>query len=114
MIGVASIMCLVLGVGGDHLGWLLYPVLGILGVAAIGWGGLFATMAGELGGRELAGMAYGVTASVVVLGVLVGPPIFGYIVDSTGSFQIAWLVLALSGVISMMFASLIREHKKQI
>jgi len=114
MVGIASITCAALGVGGDGLGWLLYPVLVILGMIGMGWGGLYATMASELGGKEMAGLAYGVTSAVTTLGVIAGPPLFGYIVDKTGSFQISWLALALSGAISMAFASLIREHEKQI
>ena len=113
MVGMASVTCAALGVGGDGLGWLLYPVLVILGVVGIGWGGLFATMASELGVKEIAGVAYGVTSAVTILGVIAGPPLFGYIVDKTGSFQISWLALALSGAISMVFASLIREREKQ-
>ena len=113
MVGMASVACAALGVGDDGLGWLLYPLLIILGVVGIGWGGLFATMASELGGKEIAGVAYGVTSAVTILGVIAGPPLFGYIVDKTGSFQISWLALALSGAISMVFASLIREREKQ-
>ena len=112
--GMAGIFCLVLGIGGSNLGWMLYPVLIILGMMGTGWGGLYATLAGELGGRESAGVATGTSASVVVLGIIVGPLLFGYIVDTTGSFQIAWLILALSAVMSVIFVSLIREHKRRI
>jgi sugar phosphate permease len=110
----ASITCLVLGAWGQDLGWLMYPVLIILGAVAIGFGGIFATMAGELGGKELAGIASGASAAVLILGVVTGPLFFGYIVDSTGSFQTAWLIMALSGAISTIFASMIRERKERI
>jgi len=110
----ASIMCLVLGSVGHDPRWLLYPILFILGAMAIGWGGLYATLAGELAGKESAGMASGAAGAALVLGVMTGPPLFGYIVDSTGSFQTAWLVMALSGAIAVLFIALIREHKKRI
>ena len=111
MAGTASVMCLVLGVAGPILGWLLYPVLIILGVASLGWGGLYATMAGELGGREVAGAAAGAASAVIMVGVMLGPPLFGFIIDSTGSYQVAWLAMALAAAISILFGSLIRERR---
>ncbi len=110
----AVIICLVISVAGRDIGWFLYPTLIVLGMAAIGWGGLYATLAGELGGRDLAGVSSGTATAVVVLGVVIGPPMFGHVVDITGSFQIAWAILALSGAVSVIFGCMIREHKKRI
>ncbi len=45
------------------------------------------------------------------MGVFTGPLLFGHIVDISGSYQIAWLTMALSGAISVIFIALIREHK---
>jgi cyanate permease len=81
---------------------------------SIGWGGLYATIAGELGGKELAGVATGVSSAILIIGVIIGPPLFGYIVDRTESFQIAWSVMAVSGLFSLLFAFLIREHERQM
>ncbi|MFC2018667.1 MFS transporter [Chloroflexota bacterium] len=114
MAGTAGIVCLVFGISGNNLGWLLYPILLIFGMAAIGWGGLYVAMASELAGREVAGKALGIAGAILVLGSMAGPPFFGYIVDSTGSFQTAWLVMALCGAISVTFLSLVREYKKRL
>jgi sugar phosphate permease len=111
---MVSITCLGLAVGGQNLGWLLYPILLLLGVSAIGWGGLYATLVGELAGKEAVGTATGAATTVLVLGVMTGPPLFGYIVDSTGSFQIGWLAMALAGIAAAVFVALIREHNKRI
>ena len=112
--GISAITCLVLGIFGNNLGWFLYPVLVILGVGAIGWGGLSATMAGELGGKEAAGVTAGATSGILIIGTITGPPLFGYIVDRTGSFEMAWFAMALCALISIIFISLIREHKRRI
>jgi len=114
MSGAASIMCLALGLISQNFGWLLYPILIILGITAIGWGGLYSALAGELAGKEAAGKALGITAAILVLGAMTGPPIFGYIVDITSSYQLAWLAMALCGAISVVLASLIREHKRRL
>ncbi|MFC1917925.1 MFS transporter [Chloroflexota bacterium] len=108
----AAVLCLLIGFSGDTLGWFIYPVLITMGVVAIGWGGLYATMAGELGGERMAGAATGTTAAIIMVGVIVGPPVFGFIVDATGSFSAAWLALAVSSVISAVFAWLIHEPSK--
>jgi len=112
MASAAAAVCLVLASLGSSLGWLLYPVLAVLGGVAIGWGGLYATMAGELGGKEMAGVASGASAALINLGVLVGPPLFGYIVDNTGSYETAWLAMALSSSVAAVFIWLIREPQK--
>ena len=114
MAGAASVIALVIGLSGDNLQWLLYPILFLFGVAAIGWGGLYTALAGEMAGKERAGTIAGFSAFTLVLGAFVGPPIFGFIVDTTGSYQIAWLAMALSGIISMGLMSQVREHKKRI
>jgi len=114
MAGTASLICLVLALIGHSLQWLLYPILFIFGVVAIGWGGLYTALAGELAGKEMVGAVAGISAFALVLGAMAGPPFFGYIVDITGSYQIAWFVMALSGTISVGFMSLVREYKKRI
>ncbi|MBA7702499.1 hypothetical protein ES703_111268 [subsurface metagenome] len=78
---------------------------------AIGWGGIYVTIAGELGGRESAGAATGAASAIIFIGVILGPPIFGFIVDSTGSYQMAWLAMALAAAVSVLFGSLIRERR---
>ena len=84
-----------------------------LDAVAMGWGGLWATLLGELAGKELAGTASAASASANVLGIMVGPVLFGYIVDTQGSYQIAWLFPALLGALSVVFLSLVREHRRR-
>ena len=111
---ISAITCLVLGASGNTLGWLLYPVIFSLGIGSIGWGGLSSAIAVELGGKEAAGVAAGTTAGIFMIGAVTGPLLFGYIVDSTGSFETAWYAMAICSVISIIFISMIREHKRRI
>ena len=114
MAGTAAIICLVLGLAGHGMQWLLYPVLFIMGVVAIGWSGLYTALAGELAGKELAGVAGGAGGFALVLAAFIGPLLFAYIVDVTGSYPVAWLVMALFGTVSVGFMSLVREYKRRI
>ncbi len=113
MAGMTVIICIIMGIGDQQLGWLLYPILIILGTVAIGWGGLYFTLAGEIGGKEDAGIAAGTANAILIVGVIIGPPLFGKIVD-TISFQMAWFTMAIFGAISIVFIKLIREHKRLI
>lgn len=112
MASASSVLCLLIGMFGENLGLMLFPVFMILGVMAIGWGGLYATLAGEAGGRELAGATSGTSASILVIGIIVGPPIIGYVADKTGSFQSAWFVMAMFAILSVVFALFIREGRR--
>ncbi|MFC1929603.1 MFS transporter [Chloroflexota bacterium] len=109
-----TIIFFTLGIGGHQVRWLIYPVLIILGMVAIGWGGLWATMLGELGGKTSVGMISGTGAAANIMGLMGGPVLFGYIVDSTDSFQTAWLVMALISILSVVSLSLVRENKRQV
>ena len=69
---------------------LLAAATFLFGLGAIGWNGVYHTFVGEIAGRELAGTAIGFGLVASYVGVIVGPPVFGYLVDRTGSYAVAW------------------------
>ncbi len=75
------------------------PVIGVIGVVAgagaFGWVGLFFALAAEVGGHRYAGLLTGVAVAFAWSGVLLGPPLFGALLQATGSYGVPWLVLAL-------------------
>jgi sugar phosphate permease len=109
---VSLVMCLVLAIGDGDLGWLVYPVVTLLGLAAVGWGGLFGTAAGEIGGRAAAGQVAGLTAAAVNNGLVVGPPGFGALVDATGSYDLAWLAMAVSSALAIACIAFVHEPRE--
>jgi sugar phosphate permease len=64
------------------------------GAAAFGWVGLYFTLVAELGGARHAGLLTGVAVAFSWSGVLVGPPLFGAILQATGGWAAPWLVFA--------------------
>ncbi len=112
MAALALVACLALAAFGADLGAAVYVVVALLGLSAIGWGGLFGTAAGEIGGRAAAGQVAGLTAAAVNVGVFVGPPGFGALVDLTGSYALAWLTLAVSCVAAMGCIWLLDEPRE--
>lgn len=112
MASLALVMCLVLALGDGELGWIVYPVVTLLGLAAVGWGGLFGTAAGEIGGRAAAGQVAGLTAAAVNIGIVLGPPGFGAIVDATGSYDLAWLAMAISAALAIACIAFVHEPRE--
>jgi len=79
------------------LSWFVNPVLGTT------FGGIFALLLVtpvELVGKEKVASAAGAIISIGYVGALTGPLITGYLRDSTGSFVVGFLVLALVGLVS--------------
>jgi len=110
--GIAGVVCLVwsfLGQGSSS--WLVGILAVIAGFSAIGWAGVHLTMVGEIAGKELAGEAVGTSTVFLMVGSIVGPPVFGYIIDTTGSYAMAWQFLAVLGIISVVFLFFVREKR---
>ncbi len=93
---------------------MLVPICLVFGFVAIGWGGLNLTLIGELAGRELAGTVTGIAAAVGMVGNIVGPPVFGYLVDISGSYQMSWWLLALVAAVATISLIFLREEKRRI
>ena len=109
-----SAMCILIALWGTSLSWAIYPILFILVVTAFGWGGVHLTLVAELAGKELAGRAAGAAGVVVNTGTLVGPILFGYLVDSSGSYQSAWLSSAVWGAVCVVALLFVREERRRI
>jgi len=110
---VTALVCAFMAATGTALGALVYPALIVFGMAAIGWGGLYGAMAGEIAGTHNAGVAAGVTSAVVNVGVIVGPPVFGVLVDASGAYRWSWIVMAVCAGLAVLTLALIREPREQ-
>jgi MFS family permease len=111
---VATALCLVMGLAGETLGVLLYPVVFLLGIGTVGFGAIFFTMISEFGGRTGAGTASALGSTVSMVGSILGPPAFGLIVDMSGSYRLAWLSLVFFGSIAIVALLLVREGQQDV
>ncbi len=92
--------------------WVLYVVVAIFGFAAFGWVGLYITFLSELGNRQkAAATAVGFGTACGSVGILLGPPLFGHIIDTTSSYTTAWLALSVISVIACALIALVREER---
>jgi MFS transporter, ACS family, hexuronate transporter len=108
---LAALSCAAMALADPGSTSLLWVILFVLGFGAVGWGGLMGTLAGETGGRVAAGAAAGVSAAFFNVGIFLGPPLFGYIVDRTGSYVPAWWALTASAVVSLVLLAFVRERR---
>ncbi len=84
---------------GETLPPVLLVALGpIAGAGAFGWVGLYFALVAEIGGARYAGLLTGVAVVFAWSGVLIGPPLFGLLVEVFGSYAPSWLLLAVLGV----------------
>ncbi len=92
--------------------WAIYLQMLALGATALSWNGLAVTLMAELGGYHRAGAAIGLNSAGVYFGALIGAPIFGAIVDASGSYRVAWLMLAAAGLSALIPLAFIREPEQ--
>jgi MFS family permease len=90
--------------------YLLLPILFLAGVCLVGYQGVSYALIGEMAGRARAGSALGMMITVNAACATLGTPVFGYLVDRTGSYAFAWQALAgLLGLGIIGLATLLRE-----
>lgn len=73
--------------------WLLTVVVFAYGMGASGWAGLYHAVIVEMTGSKQAATVVGMSATVMQIGTIVGPPTFGLVVDLSGSYRMGWLYL---------------------
>ncbi|MGH6976206.1 MAG: MFS transporter [Stellaceae bacterium] len=103
-----SLLGLAIGATGGLLalvgpGWplaLVLVVVAALGAVALGWNGVFLAEVARLAPAGSAGMATGGALALTFVGALLGPPIFGAIIDVTGSYRVAFFIAAAAAALS--------------
>lgn len=92
--------------------WMVYLLATVLGFANGGMGAVESPLVAWLFGLRSHGLIYGVVHIGFTAGAAVGPIVTGYIFDLTGSYQVAFLVCAIFGVIGITFSVILRPTKR--
>jgi MFS family permease len=90
---------------------VLSVIFALFGFSALGWGGLNFVLVSEYAGRENAGLAVGYSN---MIGNIAGPPIFGLIIDATGSYSWGWWFLTASAMFSVVGFTFVGEGVKKV
>lgn len=86
--------------------FILLPLIFLAGLCVVGYQGVSYALIGEIAGKAQTGAALGIVITINSLGAIFGTPLFGYVVDATGSYSIAWQLLAgaiLIGIAALTF-----------
>jgi len=95
--------------------YLLLPILFVAGVSIVGYQGVSYALIGEIAGRSRNGAGLEMMITINAGAATLGTPIFGYIVDYTGSYAVGWRVLAATicaGVLALAF--LLKESRQTV
>jgi sugar phosphate permease len=82
----------------------------LAGLSILGWQGVWVTLVCELAGADRAGAATGFALTFIALASLVAAPLYGLVVDLTGSYRTMWLALATALAASSLPLLLARER----
>ena len=85
-----------------------------LGVSAFSWTGIYGTLVIETAGRTSAATAVALVHVFGGFGSFLGPPAFGWVVDRTGSFSIAWLLVAAAALLGLVATFQVTERRSVV
>ena len=115
--GAASLLAVVVALLPRHVSPVaLFPLWLALGATMVGWNALMLTWAGERVSVSNAGAGMGLTTSAILFGATISAPIFGLIVQVSGSYSVAWLTLAgmLAAAAGLLWVESRRESRRSL
>ena len=92
--------------------YVLLPILFTAGVSIVGYQGVSYALIGEIAGKARTGAGLGMMIAINSGAATLGTPIFGYIVDRTGSYTLAWQTLAMTVFIGVVGLALLLKEPK--
>lgn len=95
-------------------GWLIALEVTVLGATLLGWNGLPHILAPELAGPRQAGLAVGIINSAGFVGVIILPPLFGSLVETTLGYRGAWLALPIVLLVGLAGLPLVRPEERTL
>ena len=90
--------------------WVVVPVMALLGFGALGWNGVFLTLAGEYSDSGYEGVGTSLSFSIAMTGQIVGAPIYGMIIQTTGSYFLGWQVFAIALILAATIFAVVRRN----
>ncbi len=92
--------------------WTLFLFAGVFGFARGGADTVESPLTADLFGLKSHGVIYGVVALSFTIGAAIGPFLAGYIFDVTNSYQLAFLISAVVGVVGLALIIALRPIKR--
>jgi len=94
---------------------LIITIVFLFGFCISGYNGIWMNIVTELVPRESSGLATGITITISSWGVVFIPPLFGYIVDESGSYTNGWFFLiALMAAVIILLKGVGKHSQKPL
>ncbi|MFC2068578.1 MFS transporter [Chloroflexota bacterium] len=93
--------------------WMIYLFAIVFGLAYGGLVPLVSLAPAELFGLQSHGVIMGIQAFTLTIGGAVGPILAGYIFDINGSYNLAFVILALSGISAIILTVFLRPINRK-
>ncbi|MCL5935672.1 MAG: hypothetical protein M1543_04205, partial [Firmicutes bacterium] len=91
--------------------WIIWVIASMAGAGSFGFNGTAILLRAELAGKDLVATSTGMGMAIAAWGVVIGPPLFGLVVDTTGSYRIAWEFLSVVILAATILLGFIHEQK---
>jgi MFS transporter, ACS family, aldohexuronate transporter len=92
--------------------WIILSLIFLAGVCMVGYQGVSYALIAEIAGGARTGAALGVVITFNSIGTIFGTPLFGYLVDVTGSYSTAWEALAAAILVGIVALALFLKEPK--
>lgn len=89
--------------------WVIWIVVSLAGAGSEGFAGTVILLRAEVVSKNLVATSTGLGMAIAFWGVLLGPPLFGWMVDVTESYRLAWLLLAVITLTATLLLRFIQE-----
>jgi len=93
--------------------WAVLAVSFVAGLSGLGWVGMVTVLRAELSPPGAVGIVTSLGSFTGYFGSLLGPPLFGQVLDRTGNFTLAWRLLACCALAAALLAGRARETGKK-
>jgi ACS family hexuronate transporter-like MFS transporter len=94
--------------------YLLLAIVFLSGLSLIGYQGVSYALIGELAGKTRTGVAMGTMITINAAAATLGTPLFGWVVDTTESYPIAWQTLAGAIVLGCIGLALFLKEPRRV
>jgi MFS family permease len=95
MLGVGAVLAVLLVLAVESVGlWLAWPAAALFGATAVTWNAVGMLAVISASGVGTAGRASGVVVFGFYIGFVASPVLFGWLVDTTDGYRLAWLLVA--------------------
>ncbi len=92
--------------------WAVIAIVITLGFTAVGHQGVGLALVGEVAGTELTGVATGLCQALFFVGVVLISPVVGYVIDLSGHFTYAWILLSMMSLLCCAILNFVKEMPK--